>query len=479
MAQKKNWFEVDHKGMRELHSGREAWQLIKELVSNSFDEVSATECHVTLTPHTDRTAELVVWDNGKGFADIKDAWTLMAHTPKRINPTVRGRFNIGEKELLCTAKEATITTSGHRIVFSDTGRRVYREYEDTHGTTIKAILYLGSRQIENAIIMLKRILPPKIGIYIINGEVVSCKIPDKTIEGTLETVAWEDGVEKHPKRKTDIEFFKVQDGNGWLYEMGIPVQEIECEYSVNVLQKIPMPPNRDVVKDKYLQDIYTLVLNTFSEEVTTPSASWVHTAMEDKEIAPKAVKDIIVNRYGTDKVVLWSKDPRANDEARLHGYEVIHGRTLSGAEREVIQEYGGVQYSGNAFPSSFKEVANIPAGEWTAEMKHTVYYTRFLHRLLLGKDINVNFYSDKQTIETASYGSSIINFNIAHCGEALLDKVSPELTALLLHEFSHNVEGGADSVHGSRWYAEFQRLSGLAVHFAATNTEFQKWLHEE
>ena len=462
MPQKKNWFEVDHKGMRELHTGRESWQLIKELVSNAFDEESATECHVTLTPHTDRTAELVVWDNGKGFADIKDAWTLMASTPKRAKPTVRGRFNIGEKELLCTAKLATILTSGYRITFNENGRHKTKAL--TEGTMIKAVLYLGSRQVENTVLMLKRILPPKETTYIINKEQISYKLPDKTIEGTLETVVWQDGVETHPKRKTDIEFFKVHDGNGWLYEMGIPVQEIECSYNINILQKIPMNQNRDVVKDKYLQDIYTLILNTMSDEVTTPSASWVHTAMEDKDIKPEAVKDIIVKRYGTDKVVLWSQDPRANDEARLQGYEVVHGRTLSEAERGIIKEYGGVQYSGDAFPTSFKTVDNIPYEKWTDGMKHTALFAKFLHNLLLERELEVCFYSDMQVREMASYSIGVLNFNKVHCGNNYFEEVTPELIGLLLHEFSHNKSGDMNSEHGARWYAEFQCLAGLAVH---------------
>ncbi len=474
-VKQKAWFEVDHKGMRELHCGRESWQLIKELISNSFDEESASDCCVTLESITDRQARLTVMDNGEGFADIKDAWTLMAHTPKRAKPTVRGRFNIGEKELLCTAKEAVILTSGYRISFNENGRRVSKT--KTKGTTIIATLYLGVRQIETAILMLNRILPPPNITYIVNGRVISHKVPDKTIESTLETVLWQDGVETHPKRKTAIELFKVHDGNGWLYEMGIPVQEIECEYNVNVLQKIPMPPNRDVVKSKYLQDIYTLVLNEMSGEVTTPSASWVHMAMEDKEIAPEAVKDIIVKRYGTDKVVLWSNDPKANDKARLAGYEVIHGRTLSGAERDNLQNLADVKYSGAAFPTNFKSVAHIPREQWTEGMIHTEQYAKFLHLLLLGSDVTVNFYSDMQIAESASYGNGNLNFNKVRCGNDFFEHITPNVTGLLLHEFSHNKHDD-NSEHGSRWYAEFQRLSGLAVHFASTNKVFQSFLEE-
>lgn len=470
MTQKKAWFEVDHKGMRELHSGRESWQLIKELVSNSFDEESVTDCVVVLKSKTGRTAELTVYDNGKGFADIKDAWTLMAHTPKRDKPTVRGRFNIGEKELLCTAQSATILTSGYRISFSDSGRRVVKA--NTIGTTIKATLYLGSRQVETAIGMLKQILPPKNIHYSINGIYVLYKAPDVTTEATLETVLWKDNIESHPRRKTEIEIYR---NDNWLYEMGIPVQKLECDYGINVIQKIPMPPNRDVVKDKYLQGIYTLVLNTMSEEIETPSATWVHTAMEDKEVTPEAIKNVIEKRYEGKPIVLWSNNPKANDKAQLEGYEVVHGKTLSSDERENLQTLGGIKYSGEAFPSSFKSVDKIPLEKWSSSMNHIANYAKYLHNLIGLGNLVVEYISDMEIRAMATYQTGWLTFNKFHCGNSFFDKITPDVTGLLLHEFAHNVSD-LNSEHSPRWYDELQRLSGLAVHYATKDKKLRNYI---
>jgi len=71
-----------------------------------------------------------------------------------------------------------------------------------------------------------------------------------------------------------------------------------------------------------------------------------------------------------------------------------------------------------------------------------------------------------------------LTFNKVHLGNDFFDHVSPRVTGLLLHEFAHNVVG-IDSTHDPRWYAEADRLAGLAVHYAAVNTEFQKYLEEE
>jgi hypothetical protein len=132
----KNRFEVSTEGMRELQAGREPWQLAKELVSNSWDE-QATVCSVTLRSESAREAYLSVYDDGPGFGDISDAWTLMKHTDKRLNPGVRGRFNIGEKEILSIAKQARITTSGKIVFFPPTGGRSVRtSAKSTKGTLI-------------------------------------------------------------------------------------------------------------------------------------------------------------------------------------------------------------------------------------------------------------------------------------------------------------------------------------------------------
>ena len=118
----KNRFEVSTIGMRALHEGRPLWHLVKELIANCWDE-EITLCKVDIS-HEDRgLIQITVEDDGKGFEDITDSWTLMKPTAKRSNANVRGRFNIGEKELLSIAKYATIETVGHTVKFPKEGGR--------------------------------------------------------------------------------------------------------------------------------------------------------------------------------------------------------------------------------------------------------------------------------------------------------------------------------------------------------------------
>ncbi|GAH08322.1 unnamed protein product, partial [marine sediment metagenome] len=124
-----------------------------------------------LKSESPRTAYLIVWDDGPGFASIADAWTLMGHTPKRLRPNVRGRFNIGEKEILSVAKEASVLTGHTAIIFPKSGGRIIRKRGRSYkGTTIQCVMPWGTRQVEDTIEHLKKLLPPKGINYIVNTD---------------------------------------------------------------------------------------------------------------------------------------------------------------------------------------------------------------------------------------------------------------------------------------------------------------------
>ena len=65
-----NRFEISTEGMRLLHEGRPLWQLVKELVANSWDE--GANCRVTIERFS-AYLSIEVEDDGGGFRDIADA----------------------------------------------------------------------------------------------------------------------------------------------------------------------------------------------------------------------------------------------------------------------------------------------------------------------------------------------------------------------------------------------------------------------
>lgn len=458
-------FEVSTEGMKALQAGREPWQLAKELVSNAWDETT-TKCVVSLISISPRKAKLTVLDDGKGFANINDAWTLMGHTPKRLNPTVRGRFNIGEKELLSIADTATIRTAGKIIHFpKEGGRTVRTDRKPIRGTEIMCVLPWGTNQVSDTILHLKTLLVPDGMDYRVNGLKVDYIKPYKVIDATLETVLQDAPGEplRATRRKTTLEIYGAN--FGMLYEMGIPIQKIECPYLVNVMQKVPMPPNRDVVRDSYLQDIYTAVLNATVLDIEDASATWVRTAVEDKDIQPEAVSTIMNKRYG-DNVALWSSDSHANEKALRAGYELVHARTLSQGERGAFASVG-LAHSSTIFPTAATMPKDLPDSKVTDGMREIASYAKRLARELLGIDIMVTFYSDMRVGGAGNYGNGHLTFNVAKLGYKWFDSICPDVTSLILHELSHQKADG----HEYSFYSALEKLAGETVHLALEKPE--------
>ncbi len=458
-------FEVSTEGMRALQSGRKPWQLAKELVSNAWDETTTT-CEVELKSISPHKAKLVVRDDGAGFTNIDDAWTLMGHTPKRLNPTVRGRFNIGEKEILSVADEATIRTAGKIIRFPKNGGRLVRvDKHPFEGTEFICTLPWGPRQVGYTVEKLGQLLVPQGMRYQVNGQVFIWREPEHIIEAILETVLQDayDKPMRTTRRRTAVELIPAEKGR--LYEMGIPIQAIECPYLVNIMQKVPMPPNRDVVRDSYLQDVYATVLNATAPEIVDSSATWVRAAVEDKDAEPEAVKEVMRNRYG-ENVALWSSDPHANEKALRAGFELVHARTLSLGERQAFANVG-LAHSSTIFPTSVATPEDIPKDKWTQGMADIAGYSRRLAKELLGIDIYVSFYSNMRIGGAGNYGNGHFSFNIAKLGYKWFDSIRPDVTGFILHELSHQEADG----HQFNFYNSLEKLSGKAVHLALEHPE--------
>ena len=467
----KERFEVSTKGMRALQMGRPPWQLAKEIVSNSWDEKTHI-CKVELRSLTTMTAYFSVYDDGRGFKDIRDAWTLMGHTDKRLNPEVRGRFNIGEKEILSVAKSAKITTAGKIITFPQQGGRTVRTNpKDFKGTLVEVSVPWGSHQVKETEQKLMQLLPPSDITYEVNGLIIPYKHPHKEIEATLETVIQPSIYEalSHTRRKTRVEIYRNPNGvKSQLYEMGIPVQVIDCPYSVNICQKVPLPPNRDTVRDTYLQDVYAAVLNATADEVEEAAANWTRVAIEDKDADPEAVKTIVTKRYG-EKVALWSTDPRANEKAMLAGFEIVHGRTLSEREREVFSGIG-IQHTSSMFPTSLKSVEPLREDQLTDGMRVIRAYAKRLYRGLFDRSLEVSFISDWEIEAAADFIPHEITFNVARLGRDFFNQIDHRVTETLLHEFAHTDGVG----HEPSYYRSLQRLAGRAVHLALEHPELFK-----
>ena len=490
-------FEVSTEGMKGLHDGRPLWSLVKELVANAWDE-DTTMCKVNIDGHEEVYGggkvkgfiDVSVEDDGGGFKDINDAFTLMAPTSKRTESGVRGRFNIGEKEILSVAVEGKVVTVGTTIEFPKEGGRVVKKNRRKKGTIVSARVERPISEIAETEKALLEFLPPSHITYTINGKKVEQRKKIGVAEGTLHTVLATGIGEplRYSYRKSNIDIYEPQvKGQGHIYEMGITIQPLDMPYDVDVQQKVPMPPNRDTVTSRYLQDVYSHVLGVVAEDLdqSEASESWVQMAVEDEETPDSVVAHVMKTKLG-ENAVLWSNDVNANENAHSAGMDLIKPRTLSKIERERFKNVGlttakegyGIAPTGNL------EV--LKEEDLTSGMKAVESYTRFMSYHLLGFKCKVRFCKMDNGNRLAQYGGRTLDFfvdqlpssffNVQSVTEWAMDKLPKfreEHLSLIIHELGH--EGETDHLpHTGDYVHRLTELGAKATFMAMSGTKL-KW----
>jgi hypothetical protein len=463
--------------MRELQGARDLWRLVKELPVNVFDEYARedvtqrpTVCYVTVKPVDGRRAvRVAVEDDGQGFQHLEDAFTLFRSTPKRGQPQVAGRFNLGEKEIMALALEGRIETTSGTVEFPrGGGRKVNKWRKREVGTLVELVLPAKRDEIDACIKMLKRLIPPVgLGLYV-NGERVRAPREVARARATLNTVIQERPGEplKSAYRTTDIIVHEPSPEGAWLYELGCPVQRIEAPYSADVRQKVPMPPERDTVSNYYLQDIYSAVLNATIGLLGADDVAedWVKQALEDASTERDAVERAIRLRHGS-KVMLWSSNLSANEEAIEAGYAVVSKTALSGAEREAYKR-AGVQHASDAF--GYKPVSADDI-EPDADMRRVADYARTLSEQLMDVALSVRFHRLRRSKYAATYRQTdaytgCLDFNLANLPGDFFRKITEDVTDLILHELAHHGPDGEYLPHGYAYVHRLSRLGAVLFH---------------
>ena len=455
-------FAVSETGMRELNSGRQPWDLVKELIQNAWDEAPfATECRVTVEVQPDGNATMItVEDDGPGFSDIADAYTLMGHTSKRLSPTKRGRFNIGEKDVISVAIEAEVETVGHTVTFPRTGSREEAPNSRTNGTVVSVLMPWSEEHCNELVAMLQRFIPPANCRLFINDVEVSTRPAIAMRSATLQTVAQNapNAPLRTSQRRTDIHLVEPTGPSGerWLYEMGIPVQVIDCPWDIDVMQKIPMAQHRNVISEPYLNRIYTEALNAGHKMLKGDDFTfdWVKRALVHPRVEPEAVKSVSVGRYGR-KAVFTTLDRDANMRAEADGYEPVDRGSLSSNEREVFRKHAGVKNSDEVFPTPPPPRSDYAPEPGTNQARFAEWVTEMAHYCDL--IATVRYFDEPDNRRKADCEVSTTNptlrFNEAHLDETFFQPPygSVDHWDLLFHELGHALSNQSVIGHGEAW----------------------------
>lgn len=435
--QKRNWFEVDKEGLKSLQLGKPKTYVVRELIQNAIDE-EITECKVFIE-YINGKIIVTVSDNSKiGFRDLKDAYTLFGDTYKRRDPEKRGRFNLGEKQAFSVCDKAIIKTTKGEIIFDKEGRQENTRNKTQEGTIVSVELKGKMSEYNEMIDFAKSlIVSPKVN-YVVNDFVIASKHIDNVFSASLLTEI-ADLEEGHPikrvTRKTEVQL--LQEDKSCIYEMGIPITEIECPYSINVMQKIPLGTDRETIHHKFLSDLFAEVLNHTFREFNEDNASevWINTALSNKRITAEAIQQIITQRYGDKVLVANNFDKNSIDEAMSNGYKVIAGSEFAKDVWSKIRENNLIQSTSDLFGTNFTNAKTIKPNQKQIDFGD---YAKRIAKRLLGFDIGVSFVEGGYNMVTAQYGTRHLTCNVSRLnGNFFENPISEETTDLIIHELGH------------------------------------------
>lgn len=464
----KNWFDVDTKGLRSLQLGKPKHYAVRELIQNAFDE-DITVCRVSL--QYDRPHSIIeVYDNSpEGFKNIRDAYTLFADTRKRTDPTKRGRFNLGEKQAICISDVAIVSTTKGTITFDSKGRHESKKHIE-RGSVVTLKIRMTEEEFDEMVQIVSSYHSPKNISYVVNDKQVEYREPLKTFEVSLKTELEDAGAFSQTIRKTQVNLYEEQ--TPMLYEIGIPVVKIDCKYSIDVMQKIPLGKDRDTVPESYLKDLYAEVLNHTAQDINSDDSSqnWVHIGMSDDRIQKDTVKTIITQRYG-DKVVFANPfDRRANDDAIAHGYKVIERYEVGSDERTNIKQFDLIKSSTELFGMDISDSKQVQPNSKQAAFAD---YAKKIAARVLGIKIQVSFVESPKATVLAQYcrDTNHMTVNVSHLHDDFFVKtVCYKTTDLILHELGHS-----RGMHTEESYHRcITEMAGKLIDIALAEPEFFK-----
>jgi hypothetical protein len=459
-----SWFEVDRHGLRQLLEGKDKAFVVRELVQNAWDEPGVTRCDVTLEPIPGRpAARLVVEDDApEGFYDLRHAYTLYARTRKRPDPSKRGRFNLGEKQVLALCREARIVTTTGGVRFDAGGERHGVREKRQAGSIFEAELSMSRAEVEDALRAVRLFIPPDGIVTKVNGTELPKRTPLASVEAVLETEREDgEGRWRSTRRKTTVNVHEPRAGEkALIFELGLPVIETGDRWSYDVQQRVPLTADRDNVRPSFLQDVRAAVLNALADRLQPQDASerWVRDGAADPEVRPETTRRVADLRWGERRVVPTPGDRDGLERAIAAGCHVVSPSEMSAAEWERMREAEAVPSTALAFPTRFTESEPVPASKWTDAMRRLVGLARRVARVGLGIEVEVRFIRSPRADVSATYGDRRITFNVSRLGSGFWLYPEKQIE-LVCHEVAHESGG-----HISEGY--YECLARIAARLA-------------
>jgi hypothetical protein len=460
-------FDVDLSGWIAKNRGRAMSALIKEPIQNAMDE------NVSVIKVTLKEGYVEIEDDSElGIEELKNVFTLFA-SGKADNPTKRGRMGRGLKEFISACDFAEVRTTTGTVFFNvnDQTRDVDESVRTSAGTIIigKTERW-GNSNLAEALMFLRRMLMPE-GMTLIvnvNGEdhVIEYREPESIIYPAYLTTVWiENGYEKKLGKSCNLEIHRTTEKNGYLCEMGIPVQPLECPYILNVQQRIPMNPNRDAAAVESVEEILARFINQNDFTYEELKKAWIQKRLGDYRITTSVVKDFMHRLFG-DNVIVGTNGAH-NDNARQHGYVVIKKSNVSDEFYDRLKKILPTATSVCKEIESQISRMEVPA---KSSEKYLLNFVELLAREVLEEEYEVGIMECQP--DSKGFLTMADHFNDGSTAKICLNRLAefnwqvpfaPENTSVIIHELSHYYSKEHDMLFHDYYEKLFSKFMNLVV----------------
>jgi hypothetical protein len=345
------WLAVSTEGFAEQQRGRPLAHLVKELVQNALDAVDEDgEINLDVTPLPGLRVLIECSDDGPGAEDLHDL-NVVFLTSKKDSTLKRGRMGRGFKELLSIADEAIVHSRGQTLHFArdDSGKPIVtltHNAKEADAVGFDAALTVTHDEARQDLFpyFSTFLFPRNVG-FRFNGQLVPAREWAFLIPARLTTERFSNGRWEKPVLSTAIELYPCgPDETPTIYEMGIPVCPVDwtVRFHCNVLQRVPMNPNRDAVAAGYADKVRRACLPTLLPHLDADQTreSWVGDAaakLNDPALQRKVVEQAFGQNVArsTPSFGRFDHDQNAREEA---GATILNTSQLTGGFKHIVQQ---------------------------------------------------------------------------------------------------------------------------------------------